>query len=98
MISRDDRHATMKQSSSIFRENSEKKSERWMIMNIGRSSPFFLSSFCITLFFTGFFVYQNPFKSIADQNVLSLQPQIGKVKPNKTENMINKICEYMDYF
>ncbi|CAL9248311.1 unnamed protein product [Arabidopsis halleri] len=66
----------MKQSSSIFRENSEKKAERWMMMNIGRLSPFFLSSFCITLFFTGFFVYQNPFKSIADQNVLSLQPQI----------------------
>ncbi|KAL9293018.1 Protein ALTERED XYLOGLUCAN 4 [Arabidopsis thaliana] len=66
----------MKSSSSIFRETSEKKSERWMMMNIGRFSPFFLSSFCITLFFTGFFVYQNPFKSIADQNVLSFQPQI----------------------
>ncbi|ESQ32662.1 hypothetical protein EUTSA_v10005387mg [Eutrema salsugineum] len=63
-------------SSSIFRENSE-KTERWIVTNMGRLTPLLLSSLCITLFFTGFFVYhQNPFKPISDRQFLSLQPQI----------------------
>ncbi|WZZ74241.1 hypothetical protein YC2023_085611 [Brassica napus] len=69
----DDRHATMK-SSSIFRESSD-KTERWIVTNMARLSPFVLSSLCITIFFTGFFVFhQNPF--ISDQNFLTLHPQI----------------------
>ena len=72
----DDRHATMK-SSSIFRESSD-KTERWIVTNMARLSPFVLSSLCITIFFTGFFVFhQNPF--ISDQHFLTLHPQIGKV-------------------
>ncbi|CAA7032076.1 unnamed protein product [Microthlaspi erraticum] len=61
--------------SSLF-SNSE-KTERWMLTKMGRLTPLLLSSFCITLFFTGFFVFpQNPFKSISDRKFLSLQPQI----------------------
>lgn len=82
-ISRDERHAMKKMKSSSLFQNSE-KTERWMLTKMGRLTPLLLSSFCITLFFTGFFVYpQNPFKSISERKFLSLQPQIGKVKPNK---------------
>ncbi|KAJ0245380.1 Protein ALTERED XYLOGLUCAN 4-like [Hirschfeldia incana] len=53
------------------------KTERWIATNLRRLSPFLLSSFCITLFSTCFFVYQqNPFKTIFDQDDLTLQPQI----------------------
>ncbi|CAN8266093.1 unnamed protein product [Cochlearia groenlandica] len=67
----------MKSSSSIFRENSD-KTERWIVTNMSRLSPLLLSSLCITLLFTCFFLFHqnHRFNTFSDQNYLSLQPQI----------------------
>ncbi|KAG2264141.1 hypothetical protein Bca52824_071220 [Brassica carinata] len=78
-------------SSSIFRESSE-KTERWMVTNKGRLSPFLLSSLCITLFFTGFFVYhQNPL--ISDQNFSPCNLKSGHWVPDKRGSLYtNSSC------